>query len=122
MPSTVARQKSSLNILVPHQEDSTELESSDIPDPILPQVGDPNKTGMLSLMLSFRIDLENWIYLLNWYFASQLFHYDEFSGNTNGFKSHLEELSTLIIDNPSQESSMENQMVINFDTIFLSYT
>jgi hypothetical protein len=76
LPSTVARQKSSLDILVPHQEASAELESSDIPDPIIPQIGEPDNKG-----------------------------------NTNGYKSHLEELSSLIIDNPSQESSMENQML-----------
>ena len=33
------------------------------------------------------------------------------SSAENGFKSHLEELSTLIIDNPSNEPSMENQKV-----------
>ena len=64
--------------MVPHQEPSSELDKSgEIPDPILPSIGESNETC-----------------------------------NKNEFKSHLEELSSLIIDNPSQESSMENQMVI----------
>ena len=63
--------------MVPHQEASSELDTSgEIPDPILPSIGESNETS-----------------------------------NKNEFKSHLEELSSLIIDNPSQESSMENQMV-----------
>ena len=83
LPSTVTRQKSSLSNLVPHQEASSELDTSgEIPDPILPSIGESNETS-----------------------------------NKNEFKSHLEELSSLIIDNPSQESSMENQMVSLLNTV-----
>ena len=90
LPSTVTRQKSSLSNLVPHQEASSELDTSgEIPDPILPSIGESNETS-----------------------------------NKNEFKSHLEELSSLIIDNPSQESSMENQMVIilRYDISLLAFT
>ena len=89
MPSTVTRQKSSLSNLVPHQEASSELDTSgEIPDPILPSIGESNETS-----------------------------------NKTEFKSHLEELSSLIIDNPSQESSMENQMVITLwcDNLLLKF-
>ena len=69
--------------MVPHQEASSELDTSgEIPDPILPSIGESNETS-----------------------------------NKNEFKSHLEELSSLIIDNPSQESSMENQMVSSLNTL-----
>ena len=46
-----------------------------------------------------------WHHLLHYILASSK------STGTNEFKSHLEELSSLIIENPSNESSMENQKV-----------